>query len=536
MQGNPVHRGSDPDPCPSALRDARVVIDIRAGTTPSKTLAGLSVMLSGPMSGRRRRPKPPESNRSALVWLGGLLILLGCVRLLWPGDAAFINDEPRLIAKALAGGGLEVSGLRGTRGVVYGPFPIWYYRFSLALTHDLIGVLVGRILMVTVITGISVFWLARLGSFLVPALGAITFASPYLWFYSRDLWDNSFCLPLSAVAFVSYLAFCREPRRWTLGLTFLAGTMLFMTHLMSTALLLPILVHLMIFHRGWLRAHWAFAATAAALSVALASPYIVQLAKTVEGGSSGPGGLKAFFFAFTGARFFSFVGFDYFVGQGWQPRPFGAEFLSKPLGWLAGMTAIVYPLAWYGLYEAVVTVHRKWKRTNRDVEFHACLMAVLVVATQAMLALLLDLHGHPHYFNATWVVWLFFIWLAASRLWGRRWARVGFTGCFAGLAVLLVTLVVDLHGTGGNRVLHYGPTLANQIAVAKSLKRYHPESPLSMETLHARQFPHAMVLLMRLYGPEPSEAASDLPRRRLAVRYSKPDDRLDGRVEVVEAF
>ncbi|NIW66339.1 MAG: hypothetical protein GWN06_21120, partial [Gemmatimonadetes bacterium] len=79
------------------------------------------------------------------------------------------------------------------------PAPTWFYQLALAFTSDLRWVALAKTMLLSGLTGLAVFLLARRVAGLAPALGAFAFLSPYLWFYSRDLWDNSFAVPFSAM-------------------------------------------------------------------------------------------------------------------------------------------------------------------------------------------------------------------------------------------------------------------------------------------------------------------------------------------------
>ena len=35
-------------------------------------------------------------------------------------------------------------------------------------------------------------------------LAVLVMLSPWMWYYSRQLWDNSFCIPLSAMTIAAY--------------------------------------------------------------------------------------------------------------------------------------------------------------------------------------------------------------------------------------------------------------------------------------------------------------------------------------------
>jgi hypothetical protein len=79
--------------------------------------------------------------------------------LLWPGDATWINDEPRLIASAWYAnqdGRLATGGLWGNFGVRYGPLPTQIYQALLLLSHEPETLLFLRAASCAVVSGAAV--------------------------------------------------------------------------------------------------------------------------------------------------------------------------------------------------------------------------------------------------------------------------------------------------------------------------------------------------------------------------------------------
>src|SRR5438067_11900247 len=91
-------------------------------------------------------------------WLYVVLLVLCTIPLVFPGDAPWISDEPRLVSAALQANRehrLVEHGLPGTIGVVYGPLPGWFYQISLAMTHDPVVLVALRAAVVTLVTAAS---------------------------------------------------------------------------------------------------------------------------------------------------------------------------------------------------------------------------------------------------------------------------------------------------------------------------------------------------------------------------------------------
>ncbi|MGD8370855.1 MAG: hypothetical protein PVG64_00225 [Syntrophobacterales bacterium] len=471
---------------------------------------------------------------SALVGLIILLIAFGSLRLLWPGDVPFIDDEPRLLEMALQANETGESlpyGLKGTRNIRYGPFPVWIYRIMLMLTHDLVIIVILRVLLVTAITSISIVWLSMTCRYLWPLAGAAALLSPYLWFYSRSLWDNSFCIPLTALAFAAYLAFCRRKQWWTLAITFLCLTLLFLTHLMTLAVVVPILFHFLFFHRSWWKARWWIVLLFAGGGILLAWPYLVYLSNASPSGSPPGLGIKSWSFSLLGGRLFSMYGLDYFLGTSWANSPQMPAFVNVMVQILGRFTGIAIIFTWLGvLGSAVVVVTSLKNKDKRDIRFHACLISLAAICCQAILNVLSATQGQPHYYNGTWIHLFFFFWFAVSFAASRTWVKTLFGVYAVAMAAILIFLPIKLHLSAGNRIIRYGPTLANQIKVAKKLNQYHPKSVVETEVENVEKAPHAINFLQELYA---NASPSSGPQLRLLIRYARPE-RNNGMIELVE--
>jgi hypothetical protein len=465
----------------------------------------------------------------SLRWLALALCALGCVPLLWPGDAPFINDEPLLIQKALRhlqAGALAGSGIEGTKGVVYGPLAVWIYTLLLWLTKDLTVVVALRALLCTAATAWGLLLLCRFDRTLRPVLLALALLSPYLWFYSRLLWDNTFQIPLAVLALGAYASFCVRPAAWRLGLTLTCLCGMFLLHLMSLSLILPVLGHCLWFHRGWLRAHRRAVAGLILLCAGLVSPYLVALVRSAlsasqkvadlaagAGAAAGPPPpllrWEGWVFPLFGGRLFSAQGLDYFFGPGWAR--------GWPLRGLAAVTWLGLPLVWAGILLCAARV-RRWHRAGRpravEGEVHLALLALGVLGCMVLQHGIMQAFGHPHYYSATWVCFFYFLWTALSAAGRGGLVLSGVYG--VALAGVLGALIVTVHREGGNQGMHYGTTLQHQIEVVRALHRYHPDAPVRTTVSNFVQFPHGLKVLREVYG---LNGRMDGPRRRLLVRH-----------------
>ena len=78
-------------------------------------------------------------SRRDFVIVSGIAVACCFAHALYPGDAPFINDDAALLYRALRfnqSHQLATAGLRGTKGVIYGPLAIWIYQAMLVISHD----------------------------------------------------------------------------------------------------------------------------------------------------------------------------------------------------------------------------------------------------------------------------------------------------------------------------------------------------------------------------------------------------------------
>lgn len=451
-----------------------------------------------------------------LTWKWLLLIgLLALLPLLWPGDAQWLNDEPNLINRALLAnqqGTLAERGLRGTVGLDYGPFPIWIYQALLSLTHNAVALVAIRAALVSLATAASLLWLARTLA-LRPAFIAVILLSPYLWLFSRALWDNTFCIPLSALLLASY-ADCRErPRAWSLAVSaFCMGGMM-LTHMMSLPIVAAVCLHMLLRRRIPLRTLAAGVPVVLSLA-AMAWPYFRYLvsAKVVNDNPVGP---EVWLFTLLGGRFLSASGLDRFFQPEWfeaAGSAMHALFTAAVFVSLAGIG-----LVWVGMVLAGVDVARAFRQrssTARVELMGVCLAAWLL---QALLNGIARTALLPHYFNASWICYALLAWHAVDRFGGRRWTPPALAAYGAAMAFVLAFLIIRVHATHGSRLSYYGPSIATQWEIARQLNAFEPDTRIFFDTRLARDYPQAMLVLRKLDSARPG--ALKKSRGELHVRY-----------------
>lgn len=427
-----------------------------------------------------------------------VLILAVLSRFVWLGDIPFICDEPLLIGRsldALSSGVFPTHGLMGTRGIEYGPIPTWLYAVLLSISHDVFLVSFAKLLLITVGT---VWALKRLQT-LLPQMDSRWFffplLSPYLWFYSRDLWDNSWLTATNLLCMVLYLDSLWRERRSSIFWLGVAAACSLGTHLMGIPLIAAIAVHLVWRERESLLSNagsWVAGVVAALL---ILSPYILHLwaSPPTMVSVATPDRVGAFLEAWLGIRFFSAVGFEYFLGHDWL-RPVQAtapvKILSVAL--IAG-TALILVAYLAGLVSGI----QRFIRGDRSQESRALELSLLALLFHAVLTGWQGVKGHPHYYSGIWPAVFLVTWEGMGIV--SKW-RTG-RGAIAIWAVCSLAVLIMMPGLvhlrHGSRSLHYGPTLQNLWEISRTMNQGNV-TRWSSEAAHPRDFPQSLDVLRRL--------------------------------------
>src|SRR5579872_2799439 len=126
-----------------------------------------------------------------------LLVLMVLLTALRPGDSIWVNDEPLMMEMAIQNNrtpshlyGIRLPftpsqfGLQGTRGMRYGPPPVWLDQILLTFTHNLLVMVSLRAILFSSIIALALDSLAQtLG--LKPWFAVVTLLSPFIYLYSR---------------------------------------------------------------------------------------------------------------------------------------------------------------------------------------------------------------------------------------------------------------------------------------------------------------------------------------------------------------
>lgn len=432
----------------------------------------------------------------------------------------FLLDEPELISRAQsqnASGEITTHGLRGTRGMEYGPVPLLFYRALIVVTQNPLVWVWIKTFLITSVTLLSVFWLFSLFPAFPRSATLIPFLSPYLWFYARDLWDNSLNIAATALLFVAYLAFTREKKVWMLALAFVCGLLAFLIHLMALPILLGIGLHFVIFEKEWISRNKLWIALASVIAVAASFGYLWHLAHAPIEPNRFTFRLSSFFFALYGSRLLSALALEYFYGPWWFLQ--GGGLLSVLGGVAVAVTVFVFLPTFYGMYRlARVAVARK-----RGPEDDLAFLVTLIFLLHLGLCGINQLISHPHYYGGVWFVFYVFYCFGMQGLIQRpRW-RLAQAVYLVGLGASLAVIISQIHANQGNRQLHFGSTLSNLMQVAAELSCY----PVSIPVVDERPFSFLgfrSALAPSVHCPQAAQEGV----RELRIRYRHLEDPKNG--------
>lgn len=466
---------------------------------------------------RARRIVPMTQPRRILrpeVFLIAIVVLTG----IRPGDAPWVNDEPIMMEMAIRynhtgsniyGFYLPFTpcpyGLQGTRGERYGPLPIWLDQVFLTFTRNLPTMVAWRALLFSSIIATALYCLARTLR-LNQWYAVITMLSPWLWIYSRSLWDSTWCIPLSAGLFASYAEFLVNSRRWAFRLSIICVLLLSMVHLMSMAIILPVALHLVIFQPRYLW-RWKWDATVIlGIWIYLFRPYLIYSLTHFESTHLvGPSAWLGWLFPMLGGQFLTLGAAGMSPADGWQlfaPAVVKSIFAAaREFSWLALI------LVWLGM---ILSLPRAWsvlrKPAIANAADHICLIALAVWIFQTALDGTERVYSSAHYYGGTWLVFIFFAWqgmsVFVSRFKDRR-IIIALLAAYAACLIAGITIIAwTIAGNAGTPGVSYGTSIANQIRAVNEIQKFSENSIVDIKYPNWRRFPLAMKVLMELNPPQ----------------------------------
>ncbi len=315
------------------------------------------------------------------------------------------------------------------------------------------------------VTALALAWLLRTLNW-NPWLAVVTMLSPWLWHYSRQIWDNSFCIPLSALLVAGYADYLKRNRLWAMGVAAAAAGLLPLTHLMSLALLAPVGLHLVLRRANWPRGVGVAAVVFTAVEIP-AWPYWDWLANNyspaIEPGRSPYAG---YFYPLLGGHHLSAVGLSNLLGRKWvYGLPGVWPYLILVAAYFSG---IAYVAVWIGIVRAAREGRRVVRRMNASLADHLSLIALGTLAVQVWMDGTQRVYGGPHYFNATWIAYAILGYRTFQML-PAKWGKCVLWAYGGSLGFVLVSVMVLIGRNGGAQGLGWGPALSQQVAVVREI-------------------------------------------------------------------
>jgi len=461
------------------------------------------------------------------------LALIVAATVFRPGDAPWISDEPLLLHGALYlnstpghfwGISLPFTpaayGLLGTRGAHYGPLAVWIDQIFLSFTHNPITMIAVRAAVVAVINALALYWLAK-SLRATPWLAVAVMLSPWLWLYARQLWDNSLCVPLSAMLLAAYADFITTRRSWSLRLAILCGMALLLVHLMAIPLIAAIGLHLAIMeYRSVWRFKWSLLAIIAfvtAISYRYWSSLLHDYHQNIPGGTSP---WRGYFFPLFGAHHLTAYGLENVLGDAWLAT------CSPIVSVARWISLIAFPAVWVAMLLAIPRVWRVlWRSSKAGPIDHIFTVAWVAVIFQSGLDGFQHVYEGPHYLNASWIIYAAFLFLAARN--APAWLITIYA---ASLLIVTLAIAITIHQNAGMRSPNYGSTISTQIDAVNEIQKFSGDSPLKIEIPEWTEHRVALTALGKLNPPP----ATERPRRRIVVHY-REDSSIDAQI-IVTAY
>jgi hypothetical protein len=468
-----------------------------------------------------------------------LLVPILILTVLRPGDAPWVNDEPIMMEMAirynhtasnLYGINLPFTpcpyGLQGTRGTRYGPLPIWIDQIFLAFTHNVIVMVAVRSAVFTALIMLAILWLGRTLK-LSPWFAVITMLSPWLWIYSRNLWDSSLCIPISAMLLAAYADFLARPNPTSLRIVVLCAVLLPFIHFMALAMIAPLAFHVAWLHRPSLR-RWKWSLLAIlATCLFLFWPYLFYLLTRIRPARpTDSSAWLGWLYPQLGGHLLTLGVAGIMPGDGWQDfAPKTLRTLFAVAQWISRAALVA---VWLGMILAIPRARNALRRPNAaGVWEHLSLIALSTWICHTLLDGLERLYFSPHYYFATWLTDVFLAWMAVD--WVMSRFRRGVLVVRASIAIYAASLLLGM-GIVASTVARNAGTLnpragfclANQIAAVKEIQRFSKGSEVEIQVPQWQRYPLEWKVLLEL-NPAP-----DLPLAKahlvVKLRNAYPGD------------
>ena len=456
----------------------------------------------------------------SVFWiLAGVLIV---ITLLFPGDAPWINDEPILIYTAFTynqQGIFPGHGIYGSIGIPYGPLPIWFYKCLLFFSKDLIFIVFLKALLTLSVVFLSLYFIAKkLNLSTYPLL--LPLASPYLYLYSRTLWDICFLIPISILLMLCLVKLIDTHRLSWFSACLFSMVCLIHIHLISMLIVIPFFIFLILFEWKWLLKHLKNLSLLIIVFLCSLIPY-AKLVLTKSAVSMESSMTDTWYNWLAPVKIFSFWGFDNY---------FAPEMLTKDyvlpgdlyilLKYLTGLAFVFFVIGFIIITLNLWTKIRKKMALTTEENFSAFCLITIVFSILFFIASRISFH--PQYSNIVCFAYFFIIYSCLKLYWQNKIVRCAFWAYFLSMLFLLISFSFYIHMAGGNRGIHYGATLKNQIAIVNQINSFHSKSPIYAYVDNLKMFPHEFHALQALYGKS-DELRQNNPLKKIKVVYKNND-------------
>jgi hypothetical protein len=290
--------------------------------------------------------------------------------------------------------------------------------------------------------------------------------SPFFWFYSRLLWDNTFAIPVGAMLIAAYVAFLKRESRAAFIVALTCAVMLPFIHPMTLPLVAAVAAHAIWHHRDLFRRHRISLIVVVICATAANGSYCLRVARQFVDSPGMPKTVgdplqkplsrpAAFAFPLLAGRLLS--AYHFFDWRGSEAGPES----TAVAGAARLVSALAFPLTWLGMAVCVTRFRAGWQRHAEPADALAAI-CILALALQSLMDGALRIAPWPHYFCGTWIACVICLWLGLR--WLAKFRLASPIGIVYSAATILATaaFALGVHRAGGGKAWH-GPTLGRQL-------------------------------------------------------------------------
>ena len=466
----------------------------------------------------------------------GAACLLLLMRFVFLGDTPFINDEPSLLLLLdahEARGTFPRHGLYGSQPIPYGPVALWFYSalrlFSASHTFLLIGfIFVHCAALMLLYSGLCFLCSKRSAAWTL----LLASSSPYLYFYSRLLWDNNLLIPISAGLFWLVSKWWRDYEegawQWSASEWFLFGILLALalnTHLMSGFLLIALCgaaFFLLLSTKTKAQTMLKLGAYAFLAFVLLSLPYISALIELWPQISAAPfekNRLPAMDMVTTFFRSTWYLGYESYFEYFYRYSIEDFERFTASIAWLRRFQ-VAWVLRMAVLFMLIRPFLSPGQFKGQPLRIGLSVLWILHCAGEFFLGAT----QHPHYYISIW--WLPFVGVALLLSQSGLVGRLIHILCAATVlcnVVVMVAGVAFIHHFEGTRGQGYGPTLANQTDMVDELcasMQAEGRDWVALDWSQTQIFSHSIQYLMTRHERCQGKQVGFVPKAPVVLRYA----------------